>query len=129
MITISNMDDVIDSRDVIERLEELESELEDFLEENESNTEKDFPDVEELISLRKLANEAEQHSSDWEHGKILIRYSYWQEYVQEMLEDCGDIPETLPWYVSINWLETAENIAQDYTTVSFDGVDYYVRCT
>lgn len=127
MTNISKYDDVIDSRDVIERIEELESALKNFLDENDVLLEENFPDIDELRVLRKLANKAEQYSSDWEHGEILIRYSYWQEYVQEMLEDCGDIPKNLPWYIAIDWETTADNISQDYALVEFDGVEYYIR--
>lgn len=124
---ISNLDNVIDSRDVIERIEELESELAAFVEETEGALSENFPDIDELKSLRALANDASQYSSDWEYGEPLIRYSYWEDYVQEMLEDCGDIPKDIPWYIAIDWETTADNIAQDYSIVEFDGVDYYIR--
>lgn len=127
MTNISKYDDVIDSRDVIERIEELESELKNFLDENDVLLEENFPDWEELIALRAFAAEASQYSSDWKYGVTLIKYSYWEEYVKEMLEDCGDIPNNIPWYIVIDWESTAENIAQDYSVVEFDGVDYYIR--
>ena len=129
MNNISNTEDVIDSRDIIERIEELESALKNFLDENDVLLEENFPDIDELKALRNLANEASQYSSEWQYGEILISYSYWEEYVQEMLEDCGDIPKNLPWYIAIDWKTTAENIAQDYTIVEFNGVDYYIRCS
>lgn len=128
-MTISNLDDVIDSRDVIERIEELESALAEFLDATDGDLSENFPDIEELKALRDLANDAIQCSTDWEYGETLIRYSYWQDYVQEMLEDCGEIPSDLPGYIVIDWEATSENIAQDYTTVDFDGVDYYIRST
>ena len=127
MTDISKFDELIDSRDVIERIETLESELALFLDETEGALPENFPDIEELIALRNLANDAIQYSSDWEYGEMLVRYSYWQDYVQEMLEDCGEIPRNLPWYISIDWEKTADNISQDYTLVDFDGVDYYIR--
>ena len=129
MNTISNLDDVIDSRDIIERIEELESELAEFLDATDGDLSENFPDIDELKALRDLASEASQYSSDWEYGETLIRYSYWENYVQEMLEDCGEIPKDLPWYIEIDWEATSENIAQDYTTADFDGVDYYIRNT
>ena len=127
MTTISNLDDVIDSRDIIERIEELESELVSFLEESEENTEENFPEWEELETLRALATECSSLSVDWKCGETLIRYNYWEDYVQEMLEDCGEIPRNLPWYISIDWETTADHISQDYNLVDFDGVDYYIR--
>lgn len=129
MNNISNTEDVIDSRDIIERIEELESELAEYLDATDGEDIESFPDIDELRVLRKLANKAEQYSSNWEYGETLIRYSYWQEYVQELLVDCGDIPENLPWYISIDWETTADNISQDYNLVEFDGIDYYIRNT
>ena len=126
-MSISNYDDVIDSRDVIERIETLESELEAFLEENDVLLEENFPEWEELETLRALATECSSLSADWRYGETLIRYSYWKYYVREMLEDCGDIPRNLPWYICIDWEETARNIAVDYSVVDFNGVDYYIR--
>ena len=128
-MSISNYDDVIDSRDVIERIETLESELEAFLEENDVLLEENFPEWEELETLRALATECSSLSADWKYGETLIRYNYWKDYVQEMLEDFGEIPRNLPWYISIDWETTAVNISQDYNLVEFGGIDYYIRNT
>lgn len=131
----TNQDDVIDSRDVIERIEELREERDSFTMLREDGTEEEDPegwadqnkeDAEELAALEALAEECEGYS-DWEHGEALIRESYWIEYVEEMLKVCGDLPQSIPWYIAIDWDETTQNIAQDYSIVTFDGVDYYIR--
>lgn len=80
----------------------------------------------ELAALLALAEECEG-SPDWKHGEALIRESYWIEYVEEMLKVCGDLPQSIPWYIAIDWDETTQNIAQDYSIVAFDRVDYYIR--
>lgn len=36
-----------------------------------------------------------------------------EDFVQEMLEDCGDIPE-LPRYIHIDWEWTAREVMMDY---------------
>jgi hypothetical protein len=110
---IDNTEDIIDSRDVIARIEELE------------DTE-DTTELEELESLKKIADDCED-SADWEYGEALIRRSYFADYVEEMLKDCGEIPKEIPWYVVIDWEATARNIEQDYNTVDFDGVEYLIR--
>jgi hypothetical protein len=197
MPTPSNSDDVIDSRDIIERLEELEAmrrpfvagwNMPGYMPDNEPaafetfgdaqeyladeikrhNDESDLPDEtlaatlerldesesefgetvgnyhywitdtqasnfedpedsKEYEALKALADEASDYSSDWTYGETLIRHDYWRTYVQELLEDCGDIPANIPHYIEIDWQATARNIAVDYTTISFDGVDYYIR--
>jgi antirestriction protein len=45
------------------------------------------------------------------------------EFVQQLLEDCGDIPDDLPHYVHINWEATARDVMMDYS--SHDG--HYFR--
>jgi|TARA_Y100000310_G_scaffold257406_1_gene265458 hypothetical protein len=41
---------------------------------------------------------------------------YWsdEEFTQELLESCGDVPSDMPWYVEIDWSKTAEHIMADY---------------
>ena len=118
-MSVSNYDDVIDSRDIIERIEELTDTLELL----------DAEEKEELETLVALQNEAEGYSSDWKYGETLIRESYWEQYVQELCEDNGDIPKDLPSYIEIDWEVTANNIKTDYTEVDFDGITYYIRCS
>jgi hypothetical protein len=132
---ISNTDDVIDSRDVIERIEELEAIAlpihnvetgEDELDPNVTDDER-ADAVAELALLKTLAEEAEGYAPDWQYGEMLVRDSYFTDYARELLEDCGDIPKNLPHYIEIDWDATARNIQQDYTSVEFDGVTYWIR--
>ncbi len=154
MPAISNTDDVIDSRDVIERIEELEGERQDLQDEFETAvdnklqntdpeqtgalnaarndaykelTDWDYDNKAELEALKALAEEAEGYAPDWRHGAPLVRGSYFEDYARELLEDCGDIPRDLPHYIEIDWEATARNIRMDYTGVEFDGVTYWVR--
>jgi len=126
--TISNMDDIIDSRDVIARIEELEGERDDYWTGTEAGWSNDNPeDAAELEALQSLAEEAEGYAADWQYGEALIRYSYFTEYAMDMLRDCGELPSETPWYIAIDEEQTAENIKVDYTEVDFDGVSYYIR--
>ena len=110
----TNTDDVIDSRDIIKRIEELESDPQEDA-------------AEELATLKAFADECKLYSSDWEYGETLIHRSYFEQYVEEMLQDCGDFPRNLPHYLYIDWEKTARCIEQDYTTVDFDGEEYLIR--
>lgn len=95
---ITNSDDVIDSRDVIERIEELQDErqalvdalekakelsemagrdekveeAEEALEEYDDTTDEGI----ELRNLLELQNQAENYAEDWKYGAMLIRKSY-----------------------------------------------------
>lgn len=126
---ISNNDDIIDSRDFIEYLEEKEAELSDLLEAYmENNDLEEFWDLKEEVDiLRDVASEGESYAPDWKYGETLIRESYWVEYVEELLKDIGDLPSDIPWYIEIDWEATANHIKMDYSTIDFGGVDYYIR--
>lgn len=107
-------EDIIDSRDVIERLIEL----------------RDDPDldIEEYNALRELDREGEQNSEDWEYGATLIHERYFKEYAQELADDIGAIPCDAPWPLNcIDWDQAARELKMDYTTVEFGDQTYYVR--
>lgn len=112
---ITGAEDIIDSRDVIARLEYLEG------------IERDEEEEEEFKALSAFAKEAEDYAKDWLYGAVLIRESYFTEYAQRLLEDCGEIPRNLPHYIAIDWEATAQNIRADYTEIDFDGQAYLVR--
>lgn len=114
---VNNSMDVIDSRDVIERIEELEA-----------DEERDEADSEELAALKALANEAAGYASDWEHGETLIRDSYFAEYAEQLASDIGAIDRNANWPACcIDWERAAEMLQQDYTAVDFGGVTYWFR--
>lgn len=146
---ISNTDSVIDSRDIIERIEFLEQELEDELdlvredhprmkEENLQKlldkAEKEYlesSDGEELKSLRKVADQCDGYG-DWEYGEPLIHDSYWQDYIKELIEDCYMTAEMRKMMSSWPWrhldLEAAaEEAKDDYMEVDFGGEVYWMR--
>ena len=144
--TISNMDDTIDSRDVIERIEELQTERDTFCESYETSADMEEADEEttdkacaawadanseeaaELAALEALQEEAEGYCPDWTYGAQLIRDSYFEDYAQETAEDCGMIQPGATWPNNcIDWEQAARELQQDYTAVDFDGVTYWVR--
>lgn len=119
-----NSEDIIDVRDIIERIEELE-ELQEAGEYTEA------PDC-ELQRLQAILEELkgyggdEQWRGDW-YPVTLIRESYFTDYTQEMLEDCGTIPRDLPHWVHIDWEATAREVMVDYSSIEIDGVTYLYR--
>ena len=128
---ISNTQDIIDSRDVIERIEELENEIENLIEEA-TESEENYEDDEEYWELKEeldtLLDLQEQcNYGDWKYGEALIHEDYFVEYVEDMLKDIGYLPNDVPWFIEIDWDKTAENIKMDYTEVNFDGETYYIR--
>ena len=110
---------VIDSRDIIERIEELQA--------MKDSMQQDVDEGKELDMLREFAAEASQYSSDWEYGETLIHADYFTEYCMIILKDCGDLPTNIPWYIVIDEEATAENLKSDYVELELDGQTYYMR--
>lgn len=135
--TIDNSADLIDSRDVIARIAELERQREDWLSKQSPDltalslngvwATEASEEAEELDALTTFAADAEGYASDWKYGVTLIRDTYFVEYVQDLLAECGTIPSDLPSWVVLDWEATAENVQVDYTSVELDGVTYWVR--
>lgn len=139
---IDNSADIIDSRDVIERIEHLELELQDAHEgegndgkfdawlkamaDNDAGTLQGA--ASELIALRELQEGSEGYSDDWQHGAQLIRDSYFETYAQALADDIGAIDANANWPCDcIDWEKAANELRQDYTAVEFGDVTYWVR--
>ena len=108
---------MIDSRDVIARI--------DWLETDDDKTEYE---TEELTALRALAEEASDYAEDWTHGECLIRDSYFVEYAEQLADDIGAIDASATWPLChIDWDAAADSLKMDYTQVDFGGVAYWIR--
>ncbi len=133
---ITSSDDIIDSRDIVARIAELEAADCDGDDprsgpDGEGCDEVDLCPTcygeagEELAALKALD---ETSSPDWQYGATLIRESYFEEYAQQYAEDIGAVASDAPWPVyCIDWQQAADDLQMDYTSVEFDGVTYWVR--
>ena len=139
---ISNREDVLDSRDIIARIEELETDLvdaheasaspltfEEWLLETAADSAATLQDAAaEFIPLKDLAGNGESYSEDWQYGATLIRDSYFETYTEELAGDIGAINTDATWPNNcIDWARAARELQQDYTAVEFDGVTYWTR--
>lgn len=147
------MSNILDTRDLQERLEELqglkeavedarrtieellavdasektetwEADLDDARDSLE-NAESAFSSDErdELAELETLADEV----SEWSSGNQLIPEDDFEDYCQELCEDIGDIPKDLPSYIVIDWEATARNLKADYSEIEYQGTTYLYR--
>lgn len=124
---INNNDDVIDSREVIERAEELASRWTDAMNGGDSEP-LDDAERAELNALSALIDEGRNSSDDWEYGATLVRDSYFVEYAQQLAEDIGAVSGDVGWpHSCIDWERAADELQMDYTSVDFDGVTYWTR--
>jgi antirestriction protein len=122
---IYNTDDIIDSRDVIDRITDLLALIADA-EELDSVEPATDEERGELLALQSLAEQA-SGTSDWEHGEALIRDSYFQTYARELADELDSAPAQTWPYQHVDWEAAANELKQDYTPVEFAGVTYWIR--
>lgn len=112
---ITEYDDVIDSRDVLKRIEELQE-----------DPERDDSAEEELADLLHLQDQC-QDFDDWQYGLPLIRDTYFPEYAEQLAYDIGYLDEESSWpHNHIDWDSAASELQDDYTLVDFKGNDYWI---
>jgi hypothetical protein len=137
MTDVSNTDDIIDSRDIIARIEELEAELEggtldektnEYVMVDDDGDEINMDDeYEELEVLKVLAEEAENCCS-WEDGETLISDNYFEQYAVDFAEDIGAVGSEDQWPLQhIDWKAAAADLQTDYSSVDYDGQTFWVR--
>jgi hypothetical protein len=136
--SINNTMDVIDSRDIIERLEyldEMHNQSKAYNTSEKIVNSHYYPEREraEREMLKKLEKEA-NNSPDWANGEILIRETYFTSYIKELIPDCYELPKEMkdaskwPWTcLKLDYEKAAEEAKADYTEVDFDGVTYLIR--
>jgi len=139
--------DIIDTRDIIARYEELTEFVEAASGKDagdyggfdiwldrvgQSNQDitvglvKELRVLDAILDTLKGKGGDEQWRGDW-YPATLIRDSYFTEYAREMLEDCGLVPREFPNYIEIDWDATARNVRGDYTRTDIAGVTYWYR--
>lgn len=137
--------DIIDTRDLIEKRDELkQSILDSFLEnfEHYEDQTDDFDDIlfeeeeiqswkedweDELEQIEEINKIEDEIGGEFDYGCTLVSEDYWEEYVEDLLKDCGYISKDLPSWIEIDWEATANNVKVDYTEVEYQGQTYYGR--
>lgn len=140
---------VFDTRDLIEYREFLESSLVDswndyileveeedrVVEANDINevdlsldgfVQRFQEEIEEYESIRNFCDQLSE-SRDFTYGESVIHEAYFTDYCEELLKDCGYIPQDFPTWIELDFEATAENMKADYTTVEYFGNTYYIR--
>jgi len=120
-------DDTIDTRDIIEEIEELVAQIEEYEQENsEEKLEENYSyhdTQQELETLKELIDDIGENAAA---GITLINEDHFEEYAQEYACDIGAIDRGAIWPANcINWSEAADELRQDYTTVYYDGQAFY----
>ncbi len=131
MPDISNMDDIIDVRDIIARVEELEAEVE--TEHDDSERDLVLDAKAELETLNAFLEEMrgnggyEQWRGNW-YPVTCVRESYFKDYAQELAEELDLIKSDSQWPANcIDWDQAARELQMGYTGADFDGITYYYQ--
>jgi hypothetical protein len=140
--------DIIDVREITERVEELEGEREgleaachedgpedtNVLGKLEELAAWDEENGEELAQLRGLLDELAGCGGDHEwrgqwYPLTLIRDSHFEDHAREIASDLhGREVENSSWPFScIDWAGAAEALQQDYSAVEYGGITYWYR--
>lgn len=110
-------DDLIDVESITDRY--------DYLEDSE-----DTDDIKEREQLGSVLNELKgcggdyQWNGDW-YPSHLINEDYFETYMDDMLEDIGDIPRDLPSYLTIT--VDYDALRMDYSEIIIDGNTFLYR--
>ena len=134
--TVDLSADVIDVRDIIARVEELRACRDEYNDKMGSPDAWDsVPDgePEELAMLEGILSELagyggdEEFEGDW-YPLELIEDSYFQEYAQNLAEDCGMVDTNAGWPMTcINWEQAARELQMDCGNILIHGSTYWYR--
>lgn len=114
-----------DDEDWYEQKKELETAVDDAKERLEA-AELDFGD-DEQTELSEL-DDLESEISEWRHGETMIPEDSFEDYARELAEETGAISRDAGWPLHcIDWEQAAEELAMDYSSVTYQGTDYLVR--
>ena len=121
---VDNTNDIIDSRDIIERITDLTDRTED----PDQVDPLDEDETRELAQLKALADEASGYPADRQYGEALIRDSYFTQYAEQLADDIGAIKADAGWPLDyIDWEAAAEALQVDYSTVEHGNITYWIR--
>lgn len=130
MADLDGMDDVFDSRDVVERINEIaleygprEGDSIDTLH-LEDATDEEREEFDTLVSFRDSIHDV----SGFDFGITFISDGYFRTYAQDLAEDIGAIDRDATWPLNrIDWDAAADDLLIDYSQVEFYGATYYYR--
>ena len=134
--TVDLSADVIDVRDIIARVLELRDERDEYNEKMGSPDAWDgVPDgePEELAMLEGILSELAGYGGDEEfegyrYPVQLIAESYFQEYAQDLAEDCGMVDTNARWPMNcIDWEQAARELQMDYSYILIHDSTYWYR--
>lgn len=108
-------EELIDVRDLIERFEELSSELERV--DNDNTCAIEYSEVSALLEDIKY--------NDGTYPSELIHESAFKDYINSITDDAYNIPHDLPLYINIEYDYAVARM--DYSEVEYEGSVYLYK--
>jgi len=139
---------MLDTRDLIERRDELKQDILDSFKDTFEHYADDTDDFEDILwdeeeiqswkedwsdELQEIEDiddlEDEINNGEFDYGTTLIPEDYFVEYCKDLVSDIGDLPRDLPSYIenNIDWDGVADDLRMDYSEVEFRGETYLYR--
>jgi hypothetical protein len=134
--------DVFDSRDILEKIDELKSEALSLKNEIfELRQKRKLSDVsliqyqkkiitKEITILQNFKQDCENYTSEFESGATIISWRYFDDYCEEYAYEFGYISKSKnysnPLYNCIDWRQWADFMRQDFAEVSCEGGNYFI---
>ncbi len=123
MTEFCNMSDLIDSRDIIERIDALEIEIEEI---EETYTEND--DCIELKEEFETLQDIIDNIYGARLGVTLIHEDYFETYAKSYAADLGLINDDTAWPATcIDWDQATNELKADFYEIDYDGQSFYHR--
>lgn len=128
-------DNILDVRDMIERVEELEAERDSFHDDCPDITwaEDNPSDADELDALKSALKEMQgaggdhEWQGDW-YPVTLVREEYFEDFAKDEAWQLDLIKQDVRWpYNHIDWEAAATELQQDYSQVDVGSYTYFYR--
>lgn len=114
-------DDILDSRDIEKRIDELKD-IEG------SDCALDSEEIVELAALIAFRDDAQPYCPDWLYGESLIKDSYFETYARELADEIGAALKNPTWPNNcIDWEKAARELQEDYSSAELMGETYWFR--
>ncbi len=127
----SELYDIENEEDYTDKQNDIDNKLEEIADKENEIQECEFEYnryAEELEELEALKEEISNNSDEgFEYGIQLIHENYIDDYLDELLEDCGYLPKDLPYWIKIDWRATYDNMKEDYNEIELNGNTFYAR--
>lgn len=115
------MSNYLDTRDLLDELVYFREVVLD-----DQQDEMDDDDRERLAALEELADEIGE--TTMRDGETMIPEDEFEDYARDLASEIGAIDDDAGWPARcIDWKQAAWELSMDYSLVTFDGTDYYVR--